>query len=119
MAEQGVGRDVAAKLLIAAGDNPERLRTEGAFAALCGTNPIPASSGRTNRHRLNRGGDRQANNALWTIVMVRMRRDAATRAYVERRQAEGLSRREIMRCLKRYLARQLHPILLADLAALT
>jgi transposase len=119
MAEQGIGRDVAAKLLIAAGDNPERLRSEAAFAALCGTNPISASSGKTNRHRLNRGGDRQANNALWTIVMVRMRRDAATRAYVERRQAEGLSRREIMRCLKRYLARQLHPILLADLAALT
>jgi len=119
IAEQGVSRDVAAKLLIAAGDNPARIRTESGFAALCGVNPIQASSGKTNRHRLNRSGDRQANNALWVIAMVRLRHDPATRAYAHRRKEEGLSHREIVRCIKRYLARRLHPILLADLAALT
>ena len=119
LAEHGVSRDVAAKLLIAAGDNPERIRTEASFAALCGVNPISASSGKTNRHRLNRAGDRQANNALWIIAMVRLRDDPATRAYSARRKEEGLSHREIVRCLKRYLARNIHRILLADLAALT
>ncbi|MCP3856224.1 MAG: IS110 family transposase [Actinomycetia bacterium] len=119
VAEQGISRDVAAKLLIAAGDNPQRIRTEAGFAALCGVNPVPASSGKTSRHRLNRSGDRQANNALWVIAMVRLSRDPETRAYSERRKTEGLSHREIVRCLKRYLARRLYPILLADLAKLT
>ena len=115
----GVGSDVAAKLLIAAGDNPQRIRTEAGFAALCGVNPISASSGRTSRHRLNRSGDRQANNALWTIARVRLTLDPATRAYAQRRTEEGLSHREIVRCIKRYLARGLFPILIADLAELT
>ncbi len=102
----GVGPHVAAQLLAAAGDNPRRMRSEAAFAKLCGACPIPASSGKTNRHRLNRGGDRRANNALFTIVLVRMRHDPATRAYVARRTAEGKSRKEIMRCLKRFVARE-------------
>lgn len=119
LAEHGVGPDVAAKLIVAAGDNPERCRTEAQFAALCGASPIPASSGKTNRHRLNRGGNRQANNALWTVAFVRLAHHPETRAYAERRTAEGLSRIEIMRCLKRALARRFHRILLADLAALT
>jgi transposase len=95
------------------------LRSEAALAALCGVNPLPASSGKTVRHRLNRGGDRQANNALWTIAMVRMRSEPRTRAYVERRTAEGLSNKEIHRCLKRYIIRELYPLILADLAAPT
>ena len=115
----GVGSDVAAKLLVAAGDNPQRIRTEAGFAALCGVNPITASSGRTSRHRLNRSGDRQANNALWTIARVRLTLDPATRASAQRRTEEGLSHREIVRCIKRYLARGLFPILIADLANLT
>ncbi len=119
VAEHGVSRDVAAKLLIAAGDNPERIHTEAGFAALCGVNPISASSGQTNRHRLNRAGDRQANNALFTIAMVRLRSDPDTRAYAQRRQEQGLTHREILRCIKRYLARRLPPILIADLALLT
>jgi len=110
-----VGIDTAAALLIAAGDNPDRLQTEAAFAALCGTNPLPASSGRTQRHRLNRGGNRDANNALWRIVMARMSHDQRTRDYVTRRTTEGLSKREIIRCLKRYVARELHPIITTDL----
>ena len=118
-AQLGVGSDVAAKLLIAAGDNPQRIRTEAGFAALCGVNPITASSGKTTRHRLNRSGDRQANNALWTIARVRLTRDPATVAYAQRRTEEGLSHREIVRCIKRYLARGLFPILIADLAELT
>ena len=119
VAQQGVSRDVAAKLLIAAGDNPQRIHTEAGFAALCGVNPVPASSGKTSRHRLNRSGDRQANNALWVIAMVRLRHDPETRAYRDRRKTEGLSHRETVRCLKRYLARQLYPILVKDLTALT
>jgi len=119
VAEHGVSRDVAAKLLIAVGDNPDRIRTESSFAALCGVNPVSASSGKTNRHRLNRSGDRQANNALWVIAMVRLRSDPTTRAYSQRRKEEGLSHREIVRCIKRYLARRLYPIILKDLAALT
>ena len=90
----GVGSDVAAKLLIAAGDNPQRIGTEAGFAALCGVNPIAASSGKTSRHRLNRSGDRQANSALWTIARVRLTRDPATVAYAKRRTEEGLSHRE-------------------------
>jgi transposase len=114
----GVGPHTAATLLLTAGDNPERLRSEAALAALCGVSPVEASSGQTTRHRLNRGGDRQANNALWTIALVRMRSEARTQAYVARRRAEGRSLKEIMRCLKRYLARELYPLILADLGAL-
>jgi len=112
-----VGTDTAATLLIAAGDNPDRLGSEAAFTALCGVNSMPASSGRTQRHRLNRSGNRNANNALWRIVMARMAHDDRTRIYVERRTTEGLSKREIIRCLKRYVARELYPILTTDLAA--
>lgn len=111
----GVGPQLAATLISVAGDNPERLKSESALAALCGVSPLPASSGKTVRHRLNRGGDRSANNALWTIAMVRMRSDPRTRAYVARRTAEGLSSKEIQRCLKRYIIRDLYPLILADL----
>ncbi len=111
----GVGPQTAATLLAVAGDNPERLRSEAALAALCGANPLPASSGKTIRHRLNRSGDRTANNALWTIVLVRMRSEPRTRAYVARRTAEGKSTKEIQRCLKRYIVRELYPLILADL----
>jgi transposase len=108
LARRGVGAEVASALLVVAGDNPQRLRSEAAFAMLCGASPLPASSGRTVRHRLNRGGDRQANNALWRIVLVRMSCDARTRSYVARRTAEGKSKREIIRCLKRYIAREVY-----------
>lgn len=108
----GVGPDTAAALLAAAGDNAHRLRHEAAFARMCGAAPIPAGSGKTDgRHRLHRGGDRQANAALWRIVMSRMSYDPATQAYVERRIKEGLSKKEVMRCLKRYVARELFPVL--------
>ena len=104
----GVGVDTAAVLLATAGDNPERLRSEAAFAHLCGVSPIPASSGKTGRHRLHRGGDRHANRALWRIVMTRMAFDPRTREYVERRTKEGLSKREVIRILKRYVAREIY-----------
>lgn len=107
----GVGTEIAGQLLVSAGDNPERMRSEAAFAHLAGVAPLPASSGRTHRHRLNPGGDRAANSALFTIVLVRMRHDPDTRTYVERRTKEGLSKREIMRCLKRYVARQIYQAL--------
>jgi transposase len=107
----GLGPDTAGQLLVTAGNNPERLRSEAAFAMLCGAAPLPASSGRTNRHRLNRGGDRQANAALYRIVLTRMRHDPRTRAYVERRTADGLSKKEIIRCLKRYLVREIYTAL--------
>ncbi|GBL45519.1 mobile element protein [Sulfuriferula multivorans] len=113
----GVGPQTAAALIAVAGDNPERLHSEAALATLCGVSPLQASSGKTIRHRLNRGGDRSANNALWTIAMVRMRSEPRTRAYVERRTAEGLSNKEIHRCLKRYIVRELYPFILADLVA--
>ena len=102
----GVGVNTAATLLVAAGDNPERLRSEAAWAHLCGVAPIPASSGKVTRWRLNRGGDRQANSALWVIVITRMSSDARTRAYVARRLEEGRSKPEIIRILKRYVARE-------------
>jgi transposase len=102
----GVGFDTAAKLLVAAGDNPQRIRSEAAFAHLCGVAPIPASSGKTKRHRLNRGGNRQANSALFHVVITRMRHDQATRDYVARRLAEGKTMGEILRVLKRYVARE-------------
>ena len=105
----GVGPDTAATLLIAAGDHPGRLRSEAAWAHLCATAPIPASSGKVTRHRLNRGGDRQANHALWRIVITRMSAHPPTRAYVDRRAKEGLSKPEIIRCLKRYAAREVYP----------
>jgi transposase len=102
----GVGPDGAATLLVTAGDNSERIRSEKSWAHLCGVTPIPASSGKTVRHRLNRGGDRHANSALHRIVLTRMSNHPETRAYVARRRAEGLNSFEIMRCLKRYVARQ-------------
>jgi len=108
IAKNGVGTDVAGQLLVTVGDNPGRLRNDSAFAALTGTSPIPASSGKTNgRHRLNRGGDRQANCALYRVTICRMRWDPRTRAYVQRRTKEGRSKTEIIRCLKRYIAREL------------
>ncbi len=107
----GIGPDTAATLLVTAGSNPERLRSEPAFAALCGVNPIPASSGKTDRHRLNRGGDRQANAALYRVVLVRLRYDERTREYMRRRTTEGMTKPEIIRCLKRYVARQVFVIL--------
>jgi transposase len=109
LALYGVGPDTAALLLAAAGDHPERLRSEAAWAHLCGTAPIPASSGKVTRHRLNPGGDRQANHALWRIVITRMSSHPPTRTYVERRSKEGLSKKEIIRCLKRYVAREVYP----------
>jgi transposase len=109
----GVGVEVAGQLLVTAGDNPERLRSEASFAHLCGAAPLPASSGRTDRHRLNRGGDRAANNAPYTIVLSRLRHHEPTQAYARRRRAQGLSSREIIRCLKRYVAREIHQTLTA------
>jgi transposase len=99
LALYGVGPETAALLLVAAGDHPQRLRSEAAWAHLCAVAPIPASSGKRTRHRLNRGGDRQANHALWRIVITRMSAHPPTRAYVERRSKEGLSKKEIIRCL--------------------
>ncbi len=114
LAVHGVGYETAAQLLITAGDNPERLAHERSYAALCGVSPVPASSGKTNgRYRLNRGGDRQANSALWRIIIVRMATHPPTKTYVERRRSEGMPTIEIIRCLKRYLARQLFPIIRA------
>jgi len=104
----GLGPDTAASLLVAAGDNPERLGSERAWAHMCGVTPIPASSGKVTRYRLNRGGDRNANAALYRIVLTRMSSHDQTRCYVARRRAEGLNTAEIMRCLKRYVARQVY-----------
>ena len=104
----GVGIDTAASLLVAAGDNPERLRSEAAWAHLCGVSPLEASSGKVTRHRLNRGGDRQANCALWHIVITRLASDPDTQAYMERRVKEGRSKREVVRVLKRYVAREVY-----------
>jgi transposase len=108
LALHGAGPQVAGQLLATAGDNPDRLRSEASFAHLCGVAPIPASSGRTRRHRLSRGGDRAANNALYTIVLTRLRNDPRTQAYLNRRTAEGLSKPEIIRCLKRHVAREVY-----------
>jgi transposase len=108
----GIGPDIAGELLVAAGDNTDRIRSEAAFAKLCGACPVPAGSGKTaGRHRLNRGGNRQANAALYRTVIVRMRWHEPTITYVERRTAEGLTKKEIIRCLKRYLAREVYAIL--------
>jgi transposase len=111
LALYGIGPDTAAMLLVAAGDHPGRLRSEAAWAHLCAAAPIPASSGKVTRHRLNPGGDRQANHALWRIVITRMSSHPPTRAYVQRRTEEGLSKKEIIRCLKRYVAREVFPLL--------
>jgi transposase len=110
----GIGVEIAGQLLVTAGDNPERLRSEAGFAMLCGVAPLPASSGVTQRHRLNRGGDRQANRALHLAAICRLRLCPRTRAYAARRKAEGLSKREIIRCLKRYIAREAYHLLTAD-----
>ena len=111
MESLGIGTDTAAVLLVTAGSNPERLKSEAAFAALCGVSPIPASSGKTNRYRLNRGGNRQANAALYRVVIVRLRHDARTRTYLQRRTEEGKTKMEVIRCLKRYVAREVFGIL--------
>jgi transposase len=120
VAQQGVNTITAAALLVTAGDNPGRLRSEGSFAHLCGAAPLDASSGKQQRHRLNRGGDRQANCALHTIALVRMSHDEQTKKYIARRIASGKTKREAMRCLKRYIARDIYrilvPIITPDLA---
>jgi transposase len=115
-AAHGVGPDTAAQLLITAGMNPHRLRSEAAFAALCGAAPVPASSGKTTRHRLSRGGDRSANNALYRIALVRMSSDARTRDYVTRQIGKGRSKTEILRLLKRAIAREVFRLLTAPCA---
>ena len=107
----GVGIDTAAALLVAAGDNPERLHSEAAWAHLCGVSPLEASSGKVTRHRLNRGGDRQANRALWHIVITRLASDPRTQAYMERRVKDGRSKSEAIRMLKRYVAREVYRFL--------
>jgi transposase len=108
LALPGVGTETAGQLLVTAGDNPDRLVSEASFAHLCAAAPVQASSGRTDRHRLNRAGDRQANRALHTIVVVRMRHDQRTRDYVARRTLEGLKTKDIVRCLKRFTAREIY-----------
>ena len=119
LALHGVGTEHAAQLLITAGGNPERLRSEASFAALCAASPIPASSGKTNRHRLNPAGDREANRALYMITLVRLRYCPDTQAYIQRRLTEGLSKRAAIRCVKRYVARQTYHAIRADLATTT
>lgn len=111
LARRGVGPEVASTLLVAAGDNLERLRSELPFVALCGVAPLDASSGRQQRHRLNRGGNRDANRALWVIAFVRLRMDPATKAYMAKRLSERQSRLEAIRCLKRYIAREIFKLL--------
>ena len=105
----GVGIDTAGALLVAAGDNPERMHSEAAFAALCGVSPVPASSGKITRHRLNRGGNRDANSALWRVAMVRLSKHQPTRDYAAKRTAQGRTKPEIIRILKRYIAREVYP----------
>jgi len=112
----GVGTDHAATLLIVAGDNPQRLGSEASFASLCGVSPVEASSGKVVRHRLNRGGNRHANRALHLICVVRMRIDERTRRYAARRASEGKSKKEIIRCLKRYVAREVYRVLAPSVA---
>ena len=108
MEAPGVSTGTIADMLVVLGDNPQRIRSEAAFAKLCGVCPVPASSGKTSRHRLNRGGNRRANAALYRVALVRMRHHPPTRAYIQRRTAEGKSPREIRRCLKRYIARKIY-----------
>lgn len=113
-----VGTEAAGQLLVTAGTNPERLRSEASFAHLCGVAPVPASSGNTRRHRLHRGGDRAANRALYHVALVRMRYCARTQAYVAKRTAQGLSKKDVIRCLKRYIAREVFSALKKDMRAL-
>ncbi|WP_210404521.1 transposase [Gloeocapsa sp. PCC 7428] len=98
-------------MLLTFGENADRVQSEAAFAKMCGVCPIPASSGKTQRHRLNRGGNRQANAALFRVVIVRMRWHEPTKTYLARRTAQGLSQREIIRCLKRYVAREIYHLI--------
>jgi hypothetical protein len=114
----GVGTQSASQLLVTAGQNIDRLRSEAAFAKICGAAPIQASSGRTTRHRLDHGGDRQANRALHMIAVCRLRHCQRTQTYAAKRTADGLNRREILRCLKRYIAREIYYTLRSDLQAL-
>lgn len=115
LALQGVGTDVAAALLVSAGDNPTRMKNENSFAAMAGVSPLPEGSGKTDgKHRLNTGGNRDANNALWRIVMTRMSHDPRTKAYVVRRTAQGKDKKYVMRALKRYVAREVYAVLMAD-----
>jgi transposase len=107
----GIGPDSASALLVTAGDNPDRLHTEASFAALCGVSPIEASSGKTRRRRLNRGGDRHANAALYRIALTRARSDQTTRDYLDRRTTQGRTRREAICCIKRYLAREIYHLI--------
>lgn len=116
-AAHGIATGTAAEMLILVGDDPGRIRSEAAFAKLCGACPIPASSGKTTRHRLNRGGNRQANAALNRVVIVRLRSHLPTLAYMQRRLAEGLTKREIIRCLKRFVAREIYAHLCGRLRA--
>jgi transposase len=115
----GISTGHAGQLLVTAGQNIDRLRGEGAFAALCGASPIPVASGKHGRYRLNPGGDRQANRALHMIAVCRLRYCPDTRAYAERRTTEGKTKKEIMRCLKRYIARQVYATLRDDLRSLS
>jgi len=115
----GIGPDTAAEMLIVFGDNPARIKSEAAFAKLCGTCPIPASSGLTNKHRLYRGGHRQANAAIYRTVIVRMRFHQPTIDYVARRTAEGLTKKDIIRCLKRFVAREIYQRVMTDHRART
>lgn len=112
VADFGIGTLTAAQILITAGDNPHRLLTTEAFVALCGANPIPVSSGRTDRHRLNRGGDRQANRALYTIALSRMKNHEDTKKFIAARLAAGKTKKEAIRILKRYLARHVYQLLI-------
>jgi transposase len=114
VAANGVGTDVAGQLLVTAGENHDRLTSEAAFAMLCGVAPIPASSGKTTRHRLNRGGDRQANAVIYRVVLCRLRWNPRTRDYMQRRTKEGMSKKEIIRCLKRYVARELYQLITSN-----
>ncbi len=115
----GLGPDTVSALIVAIGDNPDRLRSEAAFARLCGVAPIPASSGKTNRHRLHRGGNRAGNRALHIAVIVRLRYDERSRAYADRRTTQGKTMPEIIRCQKRYLAREVFTALRNDYTAMT
>lgn len=115
LAVRGVGPEAAGALLVAAGDNPQRVRSEPSFASLCGVSPLDASSGRQQRHRLNRGGDRQANCALFRVVLCRLAWDQRTKDYMARRVGEGKTKKEVIRCLKRYVAREIYAAFQLDL----
>lgn len=114
MQAHGISKMTVAEMLILVGDNPERIQSEAALAKLCGVCPIPASSGKTNRMRLNRGGNRQANAAIYRVAIVRMRDEQRTKTYAARRTAEGKTRHEIVRCIKRYIVREIYRALCAS-----